>query len=200
MRSLRIQLAVCIGLAAFIRIAAYDIGPIQRLDVKLLAHITRPADQIHHISELLVTPFDWGLYLVIVAIVFGAAAIRGRARVAAIAVAAMFAAALTTQVLKHLLAQPRPQAASLNLAPDAWPSGHSTAATALVIGILLITPPRHRRPVAIAGAAVVVIVGMALLILGRHYPSDVAGGVCIAAAWGAVAWHLSERSRAVTRS
>jgi membrane-associated phospholipid phosphatase len=193
MRSLPVQLGACVALGALIRVGAYDVGPIQRADVKVLEHITRPADRIHHVSELLVTPFDPGAYLVIVAVVLVAAVLGGRRREGLIAVGAMAGAAITTQVLKGLVAEPRPQAASLVLPPDAWPSGHATAATALAIGIVLITPVERRKPVAMIAAVCVAVIGVALLILGRHYPSDVAGGVCVAAAWGVIAYHLTSR-------
>jgi membrane-associated phospholipid phosphatase len=193
MRSLPVQLGACVALGALIRVAAYDIGPVQRADVKLLEHITRPADRIHHVSEVLVTPFDAGAYLVIVAIVLIAAVLGGRRREGLIAVGAMAGAAITTQVLKNLLAEPRPEAASLLLPPNAWPSGHATAAAALAIGVVLITPPARREPVAIIAAVCVAVIGVALLILGRHYPSDVAGGICVAGAWGVIAFHLTSR-------
>jgi membrane-associated phospholipid phosphatase len=192
-RSFRVQLAACVALGALVRIAAYDIGPLQRADVKLLEHITRPADQIHHVSEVFVTPFDPAAYLVILAVVLVAAVLGGRRREGLVALGAIAGAAVSTQVLKHVLAEPRPQAGSLRLPPDAWPSGHATAVAALAIGIVLITPPGRRRVVAIVAAAAVVVVGIALLILGRHYPSDVVGGVCVAAAWGVVAFHVTSR-------
>ena len=193
MRSVRVQLAACVGLAAAIRLAAYDVGPIQRADVSLLEELDHPGARVHRIAEVLISPFDPLPYLLVTMVVLVAAMLGGRARTGIIAVGAMGAAAVTTQLLKHAVAEPRPQAAGLDLPADAWPSGHTTAAAALAVAFVLITPPGRRRIVALVAAAGAALVAGALFVLGHHYPSDVVGGLCVAAAWGAIAAELTRR-------
>ena len=193
MRALRIQLLAVAALAAVVRFAAYEIGPVQRADVRLMEVSHLDWGTAYRLAEAIVSPFDPLPYVLLVAAVVGTAAAAGRRAAAIAAALLMIGAAVTTQLLKVLLSEPRPQAVDTHLPPDAWPSGHTTAAAALAIAIVLVTPPGRRRPVAIAAAACVVAVGIALVALGRHYPSDILGGLCVAAAWGAIAWRAASR-------
>ena len=200
MRSLRIQLLACAALAALVRIAAYDIGPIQRADLSLFEHARLvPWGTAHRFAEALVVPFDPLPYTLIFAVVVAAALRVGRRAEAVAAAVLMVGATVTTQLLKPLLAESRPRGTGQWLPADAWPSGHTTAAAALALGLVLVTPPGRRRPVAVVAGVLVLVVGAALVGVGSHYPSDIAGGLCVAAAWGCVAWRLAtRRSRTAT--
>ena len=44
--------------------------------------------------------------------------------------------------------------------------------------------PRWRPLTLALGAALVLAVGASLVVLDKHYPSDVAGGLLVAAGWG----------------
>jgi membrane-associated phospholipid phosphatase len=107
----------------------------------------------------------------------------------ALAVACLLAVTgLTTQVLKHVLAQPRlehwlPE----QVATNSWPSGHSTAAMTLALCAILVAPPALRAVAAMLGGAFAVGVGYAVLVLGWHYPSDVLGGFLVAGLWTSLA-------------
>jgi membrane-associated phospholipid phosphatase len=192
-RSLRLQLGACVALGAAVRLAAY--GPLERADVTLLEHATRLRG-LGGIGLALIGPFDPGAYLTLAGAFLVAALLAGRGRVAVVAVAAMGGAAVTTQLLKHLLAAPRLEARGFWLPPDAWPSGHTTAAAALAFGLVLVT---RSRVVGVLCALGVAAVGAALVVLGRHYPSDVLGGACVAGAWGAVAAWASRRAPQAVR-
>ena len=87
---------------------------------------------------------------------------------------------LTTRVLKHLLAHPRAEGL---VSTNSWPSGHTTAATALTLCCVLAAPARIRPLVAGAGAAFVVATASSLLLIGAHYPSDVIAGFLVAIIW-----------------
>jgi membrane-associated phospholipid phosphatase len=199
-RSLRLQLLACIAIGAVIRIAAYDVGPVQRADLRLLELGPLPPGTLHRLADAIVSPFDPAPYALLVAAVIGAALLAGRRELAIAAAALMIGAAATTQVLKPLLAADRPRTWQAYLPSNAWPSGHTTAAAALALALVLLTPPGRRRPVAIAAAVSVALVGVALEALGRHFASDVLGGLCVAGAWGAVAWRVASRQRARTAS
>jgi undecaprenyl-diphosphatase len=61
-----------------------------------------------------------------------------------------------------------------------FPSGHAANTAALVGALVLIL---RRRLWMIAGAAVLIVVGLSQLVLGRHYPSDVLAGWAWALTW-----------------
>ena len=73
------------------------------------------------------------------------------------------------------------------MAEASWPSGHSTAAAALVLCAVLVSPARLRPLVAALGGMFALAVGCSLLILAWHMPSDVLGGYLLAALWVALA-------------
>ena len=94
-------------------------------------------------------------------------------------------AALCTGVLKHTLVQSR---VCMCLADDrvgsgAWPSGHATLATALVLSAVIVAAPRWRAGVALVGGGALAAFYGALLVMGWHYPSDVLGGLLMGALW-----------------
>ena len=81
----------------------------------------------------------------------------------ALAVAVLLAGTgATTQVLKHLLAQPRVEHwLPEQIATTSWPSGHSTAAMTLALCAVLVAPPALRAAAAVLGGAFAVAVGYA---------------------------------------
>jgi membrane-associated phospholipid phosphatase len=96
-------------------------------------------------------------------------------------------APLSAGLLKPLLAHAHDQTAGISIASASWPSGHSTAAAALVLCAVLVSPARLRPLVAVLGGLFALAVGSALLILAWHMPSDVLGGYFLAALWFALA-------------
>jgi membrane-associated phospholipid phosphatase len=116
----------------------------------------------------------------------------------ALAVACLLmATGVTTQALKHALAQPRiehwlPE----QIATNSWPSGHSTAAMTLALCAILVAPPALRAAAAMLGGAFAVGVGYAVLVLGWHYPSDVLGGFLVAGLWTSLAVAVLHRVEA----
>jgi membrane-associated phospholipid phosphatase len=123
----------------------------------------------------------WGAALVAVALG------RERPRVAVAVVAVMSLSPLTSETLKPLLAHPHAQVGTVHINAASWPSGHSTAAAALALSAVLVSPARLRPVVAALGALFAAAVGCALLILAWHMPSDVVGGYLVATLWAALA-------------
>jgi membrane-associated phospholipid phosphatase len=123
----------------------------------------------------------WGLGLVLVAYA------RGRLRVGAAVVAIMGLAPLTSETLKPLVAHSHDVVGGVFIGPASWPSGHSTAALALVLSAVVVAPARLRALVASVGALFALAVGCSLLILAWHMPSDVVGGYLVATLWTALA-------------
>ena len=127
-------------------------------------------------------------YAVLGATLMAVAIARGRPRHALVVAVVLAGAGLTAQVLKSLLAGPRPYdtPAAADIVAAAWPSGHTTGATALALCLVLVTPVRLRPYAAAAGGAFAVLIAFSLPIVGAHYPSDVLGGFCVSAAWVAL--------------
>jgi membrane-associated phospholipid phosphatase len=123
----------------------------------------------------------WGAALAAIAIA------RERPRVALAVAAIMTLAPLTSETLKPLLAHPHLSVGGSSVGPASWPSGHSTAALALVLSAVLVAPARLRPLVASVGAVFATAVGCSLLILAWHMPSDVLGGYLVATLWTALA-------------
>ena len=115
----------------------------------------------------------------------GVALARGRPRLALAVPFAMAAASGTTELLK--LAGRVRYAAALGpygqISVPSWPSGHATAAMMVALSAVLVSPPVLRPLAALLGSALAVAVSCSMLILTRHYPSDVLGGFLVAGTW-----------------
>src|SRR5271154_5748191 len=179
---------LCLLALASVWILAALVPAAQVKDSVLLNHfvlLSRPrvdgvANALLHLLDPL--PFTlWGLALVVVAL------IRRRPRVALAIALVMALAPLTSETLKPLLAHPHVQIGSTHITDASWPSGHSTAAMALVLCAALIAPLRLRPMVIGLGGAFAAAVGCSLLILAWHMPSDVIGGYLVASLWMALA-------------
>ncbi len=104
---------------------------------------------------------------------------RGRPRLGLFVLALVGLTSVGSQVLKALLAFPREDGAA-NIGDAAYPSGHTTAAMALAIALLVVTPRRGRPIAAVAGLALVLGMSYALIGAGGHFPSDVLGAYLFA--------------------
>ena len=130
----------------------------------------------------------WGVLLVAVALW------RRRPRVALAVGLVLGLAPLTAETLKPLLAHPHARIDGSEITAASWPSGHASAATALVLCAVLVAPRRLRPHVAVLGAMFAAAVGFSLLMLAWHLPSDVARRL---SAWARCGWRWpSPRLRA----
>jgi len=123
----------------------------------------------------------WGVLLIAIAL-----SCR-RPRVALAVGVVMGMAPLTAELLKPLLAHPHAQIYGDEITAASWPSGHASAATALVLCAVLVAPRQLRPTVAVLGAIFAAAVGFSLLLLAWHLPSDVVGGYLVGMLWAALA-------------
>jgi membrane-associated phospholipid phosphatase len=113
---------------------------------------------------------------------------------------------LIANVDKLLVGRPRPTAPHLEMvSSSSFPSGHATQATAFYLAVLIALRLRKPPPVVAVTAAVtagVLILGIALsrVYLGVHYPSDVAAGVLLGAAWTLLVAALLRRDVTAVRN
>lgn len=147
--------------------------------------LNRPLVEVpgNALLDLLYPPFFavWGIVLV-------AVALRRRIPWVALAVAIVLPLApLSAELLKPLLAHSHDQLGPNHIVNASWPSGHATAALVLAWCALLVAPPARRRLVATFGIGFAVAVGISLLVLAWHMPSDVIGGYLLATFWTALA-------------
>lgn len=119
----------------------------------------------------------------------GAMLAKGHRRAAVFTVAVMLAVSVATTVMKALVGRSRPEWQPLEdiLETNAFPSGHASSVTALTgIVVVLVTMLVRRQNIRrLLGSAMVVVALLVVLdrvLLGRHYPSDVVGGVLLGAA------------------
>ena len=115
--------------------------------------------------------------------------LRGRPRVAIGAGAILLGANVTTELLKRVAAPPEPSGLLggwLPVPATSWPSGHTTAAMAVILCLMLASPGRLRPFVAALGAAFAVAIGYSVVATGMHFPSDVFAGYLVATTWALV--------------
>jgi undecaprenyl-diphosphatase len=108
--------------------------------------------------------------------------VKRRVRAAALLVASLVPA-LMTPVLKGALdrSPPEPHASTVDWS---FPSGHAAGSMALVaVAIVLAQQTGSGRWPMFAGTVVVAAVGLAAVIAGGHWPSDVLAGWALALAW-----------------
>ncbi|WP_435741867.1 YegS/Rv2252/BmrU family lipid kinase [Nocardioides sp. SYSU DS0663] len=141
-------------------------------------------DALQWIETLTATLGMTVLTLLLAAVMF----LKKHRRAAYFTVAVMLAASLATTAMKLGIGRERPewQLTEALLSTKSFPSGHSSSATALGgVAVVLVTMLVRRasvRRVLYAGIALfVVVVLLDRVLLGRHYPSDVVGGVLLGA-------------------
>lgn len=151
--------------------------------------------------------------IVFVIVIAAIALLRGRPRIALGVPLMIVAAVSSAELLKPLIAASRNVdwlTAGAKVHAGSWPSGHATAAMAVALGGVIVAP-RALRPLAAAlGTVLAVGVSYSVLLLSWHFPSDVLGGLLLAAIWTsatvAALWWADERwparagRRAVSRT
>ena len=91
---------------------------------------------------------------------------------------------ITTQTMKAYFQRPD-LVAGMSAGDGAFPSGHVTVAMSLAMALLLVAPPALRWTAALAGGAYAIGVGVAVLALDWHRPSEVVGAYLVSVAWTA---------------
>jgi membrane-associated phospholipid phosphatase len=164
---------------------AFHVGAFERADVNILGGFTDlHRVHVHPIAQFIADLCNPNPYVYFCGAVVLTALARRRPGVALVIAAILLGANVTTQLLKPLLAAPRPLPQSVGVvAAAAWPSGHATAAMSLALCSVLAAPARLRPVVAALGAAFAVAVSYSFLTLGWHFPSDVFGGFLVATVW-----------------
>jgi undecaprenyl-diphosphatase len=133
------------------------------------------------------------------------AGLSRRIRLALIIVIVLIGAALFTELVKDVVARPRPTMDPLVTAQGySFPSGHSLNST-VTYGLLALVAWRTRlrlavrRAAAVVGVVVPVLVGLSRIALGVHWPTDVLAGWLAGVAFVALAATLIRLTGAMER-
>lgn len=206
---------VTLGVYAFIQIAdEMAEGEIRNLDETLFLMMRVPGDPARPLgpgwlqeTALEITAIGgYPLIMLTLAAVSGFFIVTRRYGAALYAVLSVGSGALLSQTLKQYYARPRPDLVDhLDAVHTAsFPSGHALVTTvayltlaAIVIGYL--ESPRARAYVLGVAVLVAVMVGVSRVYLGVHWPSDVAAGWALGAAWASFTWlivHMLQRRKA----
>ena len=102
-----------------------------------------------------------------------------------VAVAAAFAAVVTTQLLKNVFLT-RPDLGVDGYVSNSFPSGHTTVAAASALMVFLVASPHTRWLAGTIGAAFAVAAGVSTLVSLWHRPSDVIAALLVVSFWGCV--------------
>lgn len=148
--------------------------------------------------------FIGGAVLIAIGVLFVLAALySGRVRLAIIVAVVLIVAAVFTDVIKDVIARPRPPGVPLDPAMTfSFPSGHTLNST-VTYGLIALVAWRSRLSLAVRrgivgmGVVLPILVGLSRIALGVHYPSDVlagwlggiafvASGACLIRATGAM--------------
>jgi len=119
---------------------------------------------------------------------------RGRVPEAVAIAVSLAGAVLLFNVIKLLVARPRPPVSHLQgVTSTSFPSGHATQACAFYLSLLLAFLATGHPPRVSAGAiggVVLLVFAIALsrAYLGVHYPSDIVAGALLGASWTVTVW------------
>jgi membrane-associated phospholipid phosphatase len=156
--------------------------------------------RVDDLANALLHLLEPGLYILWGVLLMVAALWRRRPLLAFVVGVVMGMAPLTAETLKPLLAHPHARIYGDEITAASWPSGHASAATALVMCAVLVAPQRLRPTVAVLGAIFAAAIGFSLLLLAWHLPSDVVGGYLVGTLWAALAVAALRGAQARSRS
>jgi len=187
-----------VAIVIFIRIAHEMIeGDMDGIDRTIALAIHR-LDTVWLVSVMVViTNLGSGLVLTIVsALVAGVCMWRHERRLALILAANGVLILALELILKHVFGRARPTLfPEISLPADSsFPSGHSMGSMAIygTVGRALIALyPEHRRLALVATPLLIAAIGFSRILLGVHWPSDVAAGFAAGVPFVLVARYLS---------
>jgi undecaprenyl-diphosphatase len=160
------------------------------LDLSLHSAFGHPS---YRFFELMSTVGGGTVRVVAIALIVLGLAITRRWWSAILAIVAVEGAGLLETLFKLLVGRPRPHLFPhvVQAGGSSFPSGHATDTCALaLVAVYLVWHLWGRRSLTILAGALLFIltllVGLSRIVLGVHYPTDVAGGYALGAGWVAL--------------
>ncbi len=138
-----------------------------------------------------VTALGSGTVLTAIVVIFIVLMLISKERMAALyMLIASLGSAFLTSGLKDLFGRDRPMIAEklVHVAGYSYPSGHSLSASAIYLSFALLacryfTKWSDRAVIFLLAVTLITAIGFSRVYLGVHYPTDVAAGLSIGAAW-----------------
>jgi undecaprenyl-diphosphatase len=128
----------------------------------------------------LCTVFSPAVFRLVTLALIGYELVRRRVRIALFLALSVELSAALIVLAKFLADRPRPASAMVSASSTSFPSGHALGAMVAVLALTVVYAPRRagamRSAVLIAGALVVVLVGVGRVALNVHHLSDVVAG------------------------
>lgn len=188
-RNVKSPLAACFACAValgLLTLLALGFAAGREVDVRLFYRLAEDKPSGDTFADAIAALGDPLPMLALLAFACTIALLRGRPRGALAAVLIVVGANLTTQMLKVLLAHPRVKLAISGdpFEPNTFPSGHTTAAASVAVAYAFAMPAALRNLTLAVGAAFALAVGISVVAIGWHYPSDVLGAYLVVACWG----------------
>jgi membrane-associated phospholipid phosphatase len=184
-RKLLALAGACAVVAVVLQVLAVRTANGQRLDDAARGNLTpgSPTAVVNATSDLLDT-ISMASLVLLGAGIMAIALLRGRRLLALGAGVVVLGANLTTQLLKQEVG--RPDLLPSSLPNGSFPSGHVTVAMSLAMALVLVAPPALRWWAAGVGTAYAIGVGVAVVLLDWHRPSDVLGAYLVTVIWTAL--------------
>jgi membrane-associated phospholipid phosphatase len=176
----------CVGGLILAALLAYRVATFERFDAAVLRRLSEYKESsLGGVATLIADLGDPLPQLAMLGLVCLMALRWGRPRPAVGAVVLVAGANVTSQALKAMLTHPHHQliVGYRQVEVGSFPSGHATAVMSMALAFLLVVPRSWRPGTMVVGAGAVVAVGCSVVILHRHYPSDVIGGWLVGAGW-----------------
>jgi membrane-associated phospholipid phosphatase len=184
--ALRALAAVAAALVVVVYVVAVRTGWGQRLDATALRgrHVL-DARAVQAAGRLLATIDVASLAFVGAAIVV-VSLVRSGPRLALGAGAVIAGSIGTTELLKKVvLSRPGLGVVDALGHHNSYPSGHTTVAMALGVAAMLVSPRRWRVVVAVVAILYASAIGVAVIALAHHRPSDAIGAALVVTVWAA---------------
>ena len=188
-RLLPVLAGVCVlGLAVTFLVALHTAQGVHD-DAALYRHVSgNAALPVKAAGHRALVALDLGAVVLATVLLAGIALVRRRVGRALAAVAVVVASFGSVEALKHGLGHLGGAIPAGR--PATFPSGHTSIAVSLGLALVLAAPPVLRPTAALLGAAYGAGIGLAVIVLGWHYPSDVVGSFFVSGFWAAVAGTL----------
>jgi membrane-associated phospholipid phosphatase len=165
-------------------------------DAALYRHVSgQDSLTVRAAGERALRTIDAASLVVAVLALAGVALLRRQLARALVAVGVVVVSVGSVELLKHGL--PHVSHGLPEGRKPTWPSGHTSVAVSLGLALVLAAPPVLRAAVAIVAAAYAAGVGLSVVVLAWHFPSDVVGSIFICGFWAALGAALVQLPRRV---
>lgn len=170
-------------------------GPEHPADRQIFAAIHGGASQAVIRGARIVTQIGGWIVLVGVGVLAVAALTFKRRRRAALLLVILFGGRMAVELHKLLAGSPRPPIAEQLVRVESlgFPSAHSANSMITFVAIALLLPvaQRNRAIAVVLGVSLAIVIGLSRIVLGVHWPSDVAGGWAFGLLWVIVFMRLA---------